>query len=165
MVTMVTQSVVATKEVERLETNLQYDTNKNILYKKLRQVKRATTAVVLTTSATSSSVKLQENNEAILQKVPQDKFDDVLNEQMEQSNRIVSMQSKSVQQPTTHRQLFISDMPIVVKDSLSWKKAGKTNNFEEEQESKDGFARHAFNQYASDRLGYFREIPDTRHTL
>jgi len=157
---MVTRSVVATEEVERLKTSktepLQHN---NILYKKLRQMKRA---VVTSTSATSNS---EENNEATLHEALQDKFDNVLNKQI-QANQIVSVQSKAtLKQSTTHHQLFISDKPIIVKNFLSWKEAGKTNNFEEEQESKDGFTRHAFNQYASDRLGYFRDIPDTRHTL
>ena len=61
--------------------------------------------------------------------------------------------------------LFISDQPVVVRGVSHWVEAGRTQNEQEKRQSEAGFARHAFNQYASDRLGYFREIPDTRHTL
>lgn len=62
-------------------------------------------------------------------------------------------------------QLFISDQPITVMDVNFWMEAEKTRTEEERKQNEAGFARHAFNQYASDRLGYFREIPDTRHAL
>ena len=87
-----------------------------------------------------------------------------------ENNRILSVADETgdvtvVKQLTTRPPLFISDKPIDVKGVLSWKEAMKTHNAQEEKEDKDGFNRHAFNQYASDRLGYFREIPDTRHNL
>jgi len=70
-----------------------------------------------------------------------------------------------VSESVISRSLFISDQPVVVKNVNFWMEAGKTHNEEDKQQKEAGFARHAFNQYASDRLGYFREIPDTRHTL
>jgi len=83
-----------------------------------------------------------------------------------ESNRLVTIDGNTViKQLTSRAPLFISDKPVDVKGVLSWKEAMKTHNAQEEQEDKDGFNRHAFNQFASDKLGYFREIPDTRHTL
>jgi len=83
-----------------------------------------------------------------------------------ESNRLVTIDGNTViKQLTSRAPLFISDKPVDVKGVLSWKEAMKTHNVQEEQEDKDGFNRHAFNQFASDKLGYFREIPDTRHTL
>ena len=177
-------AVPPSEEIERWSTNkrhtrLQHGTAKEMMHNRLRQVKRATT---------SSLSESQQNKKLSLQKTQQQpiRFDDVLSEQRQpirleseqiqsiRSNRIVTVereatvvtiQKQQQQQRPTSRQLFISDKPTVVKDFLSWKEAGETHTFEEEQESKDGFARHAFNQYASDRLGYFRELPDTRHTL
>ena len=138
-------------------TRLPHDSDKEILYKKMRQMKRATPSEV-------------QSNQVLLQKSPQReafKSDNELSERIQShNNRIIPIQRKeTVQQQSPSRQLFISDKPVVVKNFLSWKEAEKTRTAEEERQSKDGFARHAFNQYASDRLGYFREIPDTRHTL
>ena len=45
-----------------------------------------------------------------------------------------------------------------------WMEAGRAHTDEEKQQCEAGFSRNAFNQYASDRLGYFRDIPDTRHS-
>ena len=61
--------------------------------------------------------------------------------------------------------LFVSDRPVAVMGVDFWMEAGRTRTDEEKQQKEAGFTRHAFNQYASDRLGYFREIPDTRHAL
>ena len=149
------------EEIERWATHtrhtrLPHGDDKELLYKKMRQMKRATPSEV------------QDNQ--VLQKRPKrelSKLDNELSKQIQSinSNRIIPTQrEETVQQQSPSRQLFISDKPIVVKNFLSWKEAEKTHNAEEERQSKDGFARHAFNQYASDRLGYFREIPDTRHT-
>lgn len=81
------------------------------------------------------------------------------------SKQKVSVLDQVVNESVISRSLFISDQPVVVKNVNFWMEAGKTRSDEERQQSEAGFARHAFNQYASDRLGYFREIPDTRHTL
>lgn len=161
--------VPPSEEVERWATNrkhtrLQHGSDKDvIMYKKMRQVKRATM---------SRPTELQQNKDKSIHNIAQKqpiRFNDIQLSEHRQAindNRIVPVRRETITvvQPTS-RQLFISDKPIVVKNFLSWKEAEKTYTFEEEQESKDGFTRHAFNQYASDRLGYFREIPDTRHTL
>jgi len=81
-----------------------------------------------------------------------------------ESNRLITTDDV-MKQTTSRAPLFISDKPVDVKGVLSWKEAMETHNAQEEQEDKDGFNRHAFNQFASDKLGYFREIPDTRHSL
>ena len=147
------------EEVERWATNkrhprLQHDSGEANSYNKRRQMKLVTK---LTTESSSQKTP---------PRTPQrraGRYDDM---EAIRNNRIVLVQSEATaRQKPTSRQLFISDKPIVVKDFLSWKEAQQTFTVEEEQESKDGFTRHAFNQYASDRLGYFRDIPDTRHTL
>jgi len=145
-------AVPPSEEVERWgtidrHTRLQHD-DKEFLFNKRRQMKRAT----ISTEHNSPEELVRKHDE------PRD--------EAIRNNRIIPLQSETtVRQQSTSRHLFISDAPIVVKDFMSWKEAGKTNTFDEEQQSKDGFTRHAFNQYASDRLGYFRDIPDTRHTL
>lgn len=165
---IVMRSVPPSDEVERWATNMRHSRvqhgidKKEILYKKMRQMKRATTA----------REPHQQNKQLFSQNSSQRQaVDDMLSEKIQaiKSNRIdfssETTSETTVQQEQTSRQLFISDKPTVVKTLMSWKEAGKTNTFEEEEENKDGFARHAFNQYASDRLGYFREIPDARHSL
>ena len=158
------------EEIERWATNrratrLQHDIDKD-LYKKMRQVKRAPNS----RPTISRPTELQDKElsfQKTLQRHPVINNDALLKEQRQVIiyNKIVAQSEVTVRQQSTSRQLFISDKPIEVKDFLSWKEAGKTRTAEEEQLSKDGFTRHAFNQYASDRLGYFRVIPDTRHTL
>ena len=156
--------VPPSEEVERWETHrrhtrLQHDSDKAILYKR-RQMKRVTIATKVQLSTESSSPKTSQRQAV--------RHDDIQSESIQaiRNNRIVPIQRETTaRQQSTSRQLFISDKPIVVKDFLSWKKAEEIYTIEDEQESKDGFTRHAFNQYASDRLGYFRDIPDTRHTL
>ena len=188
------RSVPPSEEVERWATNMKHSrlrhvNDKEELYRKLRQKKRAAAAAAsdrqqqnrqalvdkeLSSQATPERKTfddvLNEKMEAIKSNriVERQIFDDTLNENMQaiKSNRIVLPTETTIdQQQASHRQLFISDKPIVVKDLLYWKEAEKTHSFLEEQESKDGFTNHAFNQFASDRLGYFRKIPDTRHTL
>ena len=66
---------------------------------------------------------------------------------------------------TSRSPLFISEQPVAVMSVNFWMEAGRTSSDEERQQKEAGFTRHAFNQYASDRLGYFRDIPDTRHNL
>ena len=155
------------EEVEKWATNrrhprLHHDDGEANLYNKQRQMKRVTIATKLQHSTESSS----HNTPPQTARKQPVRRNDIQSIQSIRNNRIVVVESKTKarQQPTS-RQLFISDKPIVVKDFLSWKEAGQTYTIEDEQESKDGFTRHAFNQYASDRLGYFRDIPDTRHTL
>ena len=145
-------AVPPSKEIERWGTferhaRLQHD-DKESLFNKRRQMKRVTFSTE------------HKSPEGLVRK------EDEPHDQAIRSNRIIPLQSETtVRQQSTSRQLFVSDEPIVVKDFMSWKEAGKTNTLDEEEQSKDGFTRHAFNQYASDRLGYFRDIPDTRHTL
>ena len=79
-----------------------------------------------------------------------------------QSNIVMSEANSQV---TSRPPPFISDQPVAVMGINFWMEAGRTRTDEEKQQSEEGFSRHAFNQYASDRLGYFRDIPDTRHTL
>lgn len=159
------RAVPPSEVVERWSTNkrhtrLHHGTDVETLYKKLRQMKRATPSI-----ASSAESQYEELIQKTQQKQPI-RFDDVLSKHMQaiESNRIIPLQNEAIIHQR-HRQLFISDKPIVIKGVLSWKEAQKTDTAEEEEESKEGFARHAFNQYASDRLGYFRDIPDTRHTL
>ena len=66
---------------------------------------------------------------------------------------------------TSRSPLFISEQPVAVMGVNFWMEAGRTSSDEERRQKEAGFTRHAFNQYASDRLGYFRDIPDTRHNL
>ena len=156
------RQVPPSEDIERWATHsrrtrLPHGDDKELMYKKMRQMQRAALSEV--------------QGNQMLQKSPQReafKSDNDLSERIQShnNNRIIPIQRKETAQPRSpSRQLFISDKPVVVKNFLSWKEAEKTRTSEEEQQSKDGFARHAFNQYASDRLGYFRDIPDTRHTL
>ena len=155
------------EEVEKWATNrrharLHHDGDEANSYNKQRQMKRVTIATKLQLSTESSSHTTPPQT---TQRQPV-RRNDIHSIQAIRNNRIVLVESETTaQQQPTSRQLFISDKPIVVKDFLSWKEAGQTYTIEDEEESKDGFTRHAFNQYASDRLGYFRDIPDTRHTL
>ena len=127
--------------------------------------KAAAIATDLSEETTTTAPK-QNKLPQLKMKKPKFNFGGVVKE----SNRLVTTTDDSsninvVKQSTSRAPLFISDKPIDVKGVLSWKEAMKTHNALEEREDKDGFNRHAFNQYASDKLGYFREIPDTRHTL
>ena len=96
---------------------------------------------------------------------------DILNIKFSTSPVSVSKQTNSVSEGVTDKgqtsrpPLFISDRPVAVMGVDFWMEAGRTRTDEEKQQKEAGFTRHAFNQYASDRLGYFREIPDTRHAL
>ena len=45
-----------------------------------------------------------------------------------------------------------------------WMEAGRAHTDKEKKQHEAGFSSHAFNHYASDRLGYFGEIRDTRHS-
>lgn len=85
-----------------------------------------------------------------------------INYKNKQSNIVVS---EDHSQLTSRPPLFITDQPVAIMGINFWMEAGRTRTDEEKQLSEMGFSRHAFNQYASDRLGYFRDIPDTRHTL
>lgn len=180
----VMRSIPPSEEVERWaikgkHIRLQHrrdSDHEDILHKKLRQKQQ----VIMMRSITPSSPEQEQeqsfsynhDNEQIVtiknnQMTILNQSDNVQNDQREtiKNNQIVNVQTKATVHHPTTRQLFISDGPVVVKDFLSWKKAGETHSFTEQQESKNGFARHAFNQYASDRLGYFRDVPDARHTL
>ena len=66
---------------------------------------------------------------------------------------------------TSRSPLFINEQPVAVMGVDFWMEAGRTSSDEDRRQKEAGFTRHAFNQYASDRLGYFRDIPDTRHNL
>lgn len=48
-------------------------------------------------------------------------------------------------------------------DSLNFFELGFVNNKEEEKLREEGFKNYAFNLLVSNRLGYKRDIPDTRH--
>ena len=81
------------------------------------------------------------------------------------NNKQTTIVSEDNSQVTSRSPLFISDQPVAVMGVNFWMEAGRARTDEEKQQREAGFSKHAFNQYASDRLGYFRDIPDTRHAL
>lgn len=61
------------------------------------------------------------------------------------------------------RGIFYPDLEIG--DVLGWRALGKISTPEEETEKKQGEEMHAFNQLVSKRIGFARELPDTRPQL
>ena len=162
-------------DIQRRATDTLQRVQRTIGYKAHRNEKSPTPVTKATDVAKSRQSKMLKsyNKKLKTQQVKQKKPTVVttLNMKFSTPPISVSKQTNSVSEAVTDKgqisrsPLFISDRPVAVMGVDFWMEAGRTRTDEDKQQKEAGFTRHAFNQYASDRLGYFREIPDTRHAL
>lgn len=147
---------------------------RTIGHKSLQQEKSSPTiSVTMATDTTkqrqSKVAKVVARNRHLVKQLKPANFSDKISNPMSsiryKDKKNMPMSEVTDKSQVSRPPLFISDQPVAVMGVNFWMEAGRTRTDEEKQQSEAGFTRHAFNQYASDRLGYFREIPDTRHAL
>ena len=165
----------ATDTLQRARRTIGYKTHRNPHQEKLSPSASVTKATDVAKSRQSKMLKSY-NKKLKSQQVKQQMKPTVATLSMKFSTPSVSVSYKSKQtisvsevvtdkSQISRSPLFVSDQPVAVMGVDFWMEAGRTRTDEEKQQKEAGFTRHAFNQYASDRLGYFREIPDTRYAL
>ena len=161
------------RAINRMHPRVQRTIGHNVRNNLQQQKSSPTTPVTMVTDTSKARQskmiqKLTKNKQVMKQPKPSNfsvKFGKPVTSIRYKSKDIPVSEEVRVKSQFSRPPLFISDHLVAVMGVDFWMEAGMTRSEEEKQQSEAGFTRHAFNQFASDRLGYFREIPDTRHNL
>ena len=155
----------ATDTLQHAQRTIGYKIYRNTHQEKLSSVTKATVAAKSRQSKMLKKLKNQQVKQTKPAATLSMKFSTPSASVSYKSKQTISESKVTDKSQISRAPLFISDRPVAVMGVDFWMEAGRTRTDEDKQQKEEGFNRHAFNQYASDRLGYFRDISDTRHTL